>query len=99
FFRCGKPRCPDDSPPSWPRTAAGKLRSSQNAIPHGLLAKKFAPPPTGRNDNAEFFHLLRGLRGDRSPTTTQGEFLLKLLASKMLNLSRICAIREAIVAR
>jgi hypothetical protein len=60
-----------------PRTAAGKLRSRQNALQHGLTSKKLVDDviPTGRLDD-----LRRELLTEIAPTTTIGRLLVDEVA-------------------
>lgn len=78
-----------------PATAAGKERSSQNAIKHGLLAKRIAPLPDFRHERDDFEQQLHCLRAEFQPQTQTQVNLVELLARDWVRLGRIAGAIEA----
>jgi hypothetical protein len=64
-----------------PRTEAGKSRSRQNALKHGILASALLiTAGEGAEDPAEFNELLTGLRQDLAPVGTLEEMMVEKIA-------------------
>ena len=68
-----------------PRSAIGKLRSSQNSFQHGLYSKQLILP---NEDPAEFDHLRATLRNEHQPANTIEEILVDELAQHFWRMRR-----------
>ncbi len=69
-----------------PRSAAGKLRSSQNALKHGMLSKHVV---VLEEDPAEFGALLKSLQEEWKPVTTMQRILVERMAAHQWKLLRV----------
>ena len=68
-----------------PKSAIGKLRSSQNSFQHGLYSKQ---PILPGEDPAEFDHLRATLRNEHQPANTVEEILVDELAQHFWRMRR-----------
>ncbi len=68
-----------------PKSAIGKLRSSQNSFQHGLYSKQLILPG---EDPAEFDHLRATLRNEHQPANTVEEILVDELAQHFWRMRR-----------
>ena len=68
-----------------PKSAIGKLRSSQNSFQHGLYSKQLILPG---EDPAEFDHLRSTLRDEHQPANTIEEILVDELAQHFWRMRR-----------
>ncbi len=72
-----------------PKSAIGKLRSSQNSFQHGLYSKQLILPD---EDPAEFDHLRATLRSEHQPANTTEEILVDELAQHFWRMRRFRAL-------
>jgi hypothetical protein len=79
-----------------PRTAAGKQRSSLNAVRHGLTA---ASPVLPSEDPAAFEHHRRGFFDEYHPATPTESQLVQELAGTSWRLNRIPLLEAEVLAR
>ena len=75
-----------------PRTSAGKQRSSQNALQHGLLAKQTVIPG---EDPADFEALLSSYEDTFQPTNPVEDALVRQIADADWRLQRISRLETA----
>ena len=75
-----------------PRTNAGKQRSSQNALKHGLLAKQTVIPG---EDPADFDALLAGYEDTFQPTNPVEDALVRQIADAEWRLRRVSRLEAA----
>ncbi len=68
-----------------PKSARGKLRSSQNSFQHGLYSKQLIMP---NEDPAEFDHLRATLRNEHQPANSIEEILVDELAQHFWRMRR-----------
>jgi len=78
-----------------PRTDAGKLRSSQNALRHGLTAQSVVVTP---EEEAAFQQLSRKFFEEYKPATATEATLVQLLADTAWRLNRIPQLEDAVLA-
>ena len=71
-----------------PRSAAGKAKSSRNAVKHGLLAERIVLADHKDEDPQQFGLLLDGLREDYQPQSTIETMLVERLAASFWRLRR-----------
>ena len=71
-----------------PRSAAGKAKSSRNAVKHGLLAGRIVLADHKDEDPQQFGLLLDGLRDDYQPQSTIETMLVERLAASFWRLRR-----------
>ena len=71
-----------------PRSAAGKAKSSRNAVKHGLLAGRIVLVDHKDEDPQQFGLLLDGLRDDYQPQSTIETLLVERLAASFWRLRR-----------
>ncbi len=71
-----------------PRSAAGKAKSSRNAVKHGLLANRIVLADHKDEDPQQFGLLLDGLRDDYQPQSTIETMLVERLAASFWRLRR-----------
>ncbi|MCH8964815.1 MAG: hypothetical protein IIB58_07640 [Planctomycetes bacterium] len=71
-----------------PRSAAGKAKSSRNAVKHGLLAGLIVLADHKDEDPQQFGLLLDGLRDDYQPQSTIETMLVERLAASFWRLRR-----------
>ncbi len=71
-----------------PRSAAGKAKSSRNAVKHGLLAGRIVLADNAEEDPQQFDLLLDGLRDDYQPQSTIETMLVERLAASFWRLRR-----------
>ena len=79
-----------------PQTDAGKQRSSQNALQHGLLAKH---PVIPGEDPVQYQHKLDQLRDDIRPVNALEDDLVEQIADASWRLKRIARIQAAVAQR
>jgi hypothetical protein len=79
-----------------PRTAAGKQRSSQNALTHGLTSRS---PVLATEDPAEYQLHCRQFFDEYQPATPTESQLTQELADTALRLNRIPAFEAALLDR
>jgi hypothetical protein len=79
-----------------PRTAAGKQRSSQNAITHGLTSRS---PVLATEDPAAYDAQCRGFFAEYQPATPTETQLVQELADTAWRLNRIPALEAALFDR
>jgi hypothetical protein len=77
-----------------PRTEAGKIASSKNAISHGLSA---ADPVLGYENRADYEKLVKDYYGEYEPDTIHQNFLVSQLAGAQWRLDRIQRIENAAI--
>jgi hypothetical protein len=80
-------------PQGGPKTAAGKARSSINALKHGLFSKKVV---LACEDQAEFDALLNGYVTEFQPVTSVESDLVREIAASRWRLERVEGIETAI---
>jgi len=80
-----------------PITVQGRHRSSQNALRHGLLAKRVAPLPDGRLERVDYDVHLEDLKVEFNPQTRSELNLVELLAADWVRLGRIRQHIEALL--
>jgi hypothetical protein len=71
-----------------PLTDEGKMRSSRNAVKHGLLARRFAPPADARGDDLLFRKVHRELIAEFKLRTFIARMTVDQLASDVVQLTR-----------
>ncbi len=71
-----------------PRSAAGKAKSSRNAVKHGLLAGRIVLADHKDEEPQQFGLLLDGLRDDYQPQSTIETMLVESLAASFWRLRR-----------
>ena len=77
-----------------PRTEAGKIASSKNAISHGLCA---ADPVLAYENRADYEKLVKDYSDEYVPDTTHQTFLVSQLAGAQWRLDRIQRIENAAI--
>jgi hypothetical protein len=77
-----------------PRTEAGKIASSKNAISHGLSA---ADPVLAYENRADYEKLVADYTGEYEPDTIHQNFLVSQLAGARWRLDRIQRIENAAI--
>jgi len=78
-----------------PRTAAGKHRSSQNALRHGLAAQSVVVPA---EDEAQYQQLCGKFFDEYKPATATEATMVQLLADTSWRLNRITRLEDEILA-
>jgi len=78
-----------------PRTDAGKQRSSQNAITHGLFAQSVALAP---EEEAQYQQLCQKFFDEYKPATATEAAMVQQLADTSWRLNRIPQLEDAILA-
>jgi hypothetical protein len=79
-----------------PRSKAGKQRSSQNALKHGVFAQVVLVPGESRS---KYRLLLKNLRNDWQPEGATEEFFVEMIANIMLRLRRVYTAESAEIRR
>jgi hypothetical protein len=79
-----------------PRTEAGKLKSSQNSLKHGLTSQRFAPPSDVRGDNTLFRRIRRELVDEFQPQSFTARETVDALAFDMVQVARARGMAEAL---
>jgi hypothetical protein len=79
-----------------PRTEAGKLKSSQNSLKHGLTSQRFAPPFDVRGDDTLFRRIQRELTDEFQPKTFTARETVDALAFDLVQVARARAMAEAL---
>jgi hypothetical protein len=87
---------PATNPSTGPRTAAGKQRSSMNALTHGLTA---ASPVLATEDPAAYQRHCRGFFDEYQPATPTETQLTQEIADTAWRLNRIPALEAALLDR
>ncbi len=83
-----------------PRTEAGKSRSRQNALKHGILASALLiTAGEGAEDPAEFNELLGGLHRDLAPVGTLEEMMVEKIAVCWWRQKRVLSCEAGFVQR
>ncbi len=80
-----------------PATAAGRARSSRNALKHGLFAKRLAPHRDDAGEQQDYEQQLQGLVDEYQPQSRTEQNLVELLASDYLKLGRIREYTESVM--
>ena len=79
-----------------PRSKAGKLRSRQNALQHGIFAQVVLVPGESRSKHRL---VLKNLRIEWQPKGATEEFLVETIANIMLRLRRVYIAESAEIRR
>jgi hypothetical protein len=77
-------------------TANGKLRSSLNAVKHGLLARRLVPSADFRDDHRLYQQILRELTAEFNPVGFSQVTLVANLAGDYVQLARVRAMLEVL---
>ena len=78
-----------------PKTVEGKVKASQNALLHGILAGKFSPLPDARLEDREYVHLRDELIRGFEPRTATEFNAIDALAFDYIKLGRSAQMQEA----
>jgi len=80
-----------------PKTAAGKARSSRNAIKHGVFSQYLINLPGYSENLEEYLKLVKGIISEMKPSTTQGMNVVKQIAYTYLQLERLAKHEKATI--
>ncbi len=81
-----------------PKTEAGKARSSQNAIKHGIFAAKLLnQTPQGASERLEYEELATQVRDFYQPVGTKEQILVELLITELIRTGRILKYEQIVL--